>query len=81
MAPKGARENLTPRVISRWSGPPPSLSQMSVDLESLAAVLDAAPRCGAEVDFPEGRRFILLGDTVAQRLAGTFRLWAKKLAN
>jgi len=54
---------------------------MSVDLESLAAVLDAAPRCGAEVDFPEGRRFILLGDTVAQRLAGTFRLWAKKLAN
>lgn len=40
-----------------------------ISLEEIANVLRFAPRMGAEKDIPEGSRYIVLSDTLANRLA------------
>lgn len=48
-------------------------------LETIITLLETAPRLGADVDEPEGARYIQISDTLAQSMAAALRLFAESL--
>ena len=46
-------------------------------IEKLIGLLENAPRMGAEIDSPEGERYIQISDTLAKELAEELRQYAQ----